>query len=522
MYLVFLNIEVFLSVAILNLIIWPLFLNSRSSYTGVSLINIFKICKHYLLFVLFISFFLLIKKEDISYNFFGYGFFVNEFVNLLKIIIVGCLFFLVLSIDILRIEKMKWIFPYGIFEIFPLILFNIFGILCFLSSENLLSAYISLELQSLTLSLLFAVKYFSKYSSESALKYFIVSSFSTSLLLLSFGFLYGIFGVIQFESFLYLISFDDINYLNSDFILFDLKLSNMTIFTLTLIFITFSIKLGAAPFHLWTLDVYEGTSMFITLYVLILPKIAYVGFLIKFVLYFYNFNFLFNNLFFFAGLLSVLIGTLGAILQTKIKRLFAYSAISNFGYVMFALSLGHLDGFLSSILFLVIYIITTCSIFFVLLSLISIKDNTKIKTIFQLQSLFLSGKSLMAFFFSLYLFGIASIPPFNIFIAKYYLLFSLLENLTFISFFSIFFIVLLSVISCFYYIRMIRLIFFKNLTSFYLFIPFRKTTFNLSFLISLFTFLNIFFFFYPEFFFDLLEYFILYNEKMKYKYISKF
>jgi NADH-quinone oxidoreductase subunit N len=417
---------------------------------------------------------------------------------------VCCLFVIIYSIDILKIEKMKWIFPYGLFEVFPLILFNLLGIFCFLSSDSLLSAYVTLELQSLTLAVLFAIKYFSKYSSEAALKYFIVSSFSTSLLLLAFGFLYGIFGVIHFESFLFLLVFDESNLIN-----FDFYLTNLISFVLLLVFLTFSIKLGVAPFHLWTIDVYEGTSMFITLYALTLPKITYVGFLIKFILYFQNYLYIFNILFFFSGFFSIIVGTLGAILQTKVKRLFAYSAISNFGYVMFSLSIGTLDGLISGMMFLIVYTLVTLGIFFNFFCLIQLKTNLKIKSIFQLQSIFLSGRHLNAYSLAFFLFTIASIPPFNIFIAKYYLLYALIEKFNAISIFSVVFIILMSVISCFYYIRLIRLLFFRNNKIPYNFILYKRVSFNLSILISLVSFFNIFLFFYPEFLFNLLEYIFL-------------
>lgn len=509
MSLLFINCEIFLSIALLNLIVAPLFLTSKRYYSGDFVLNLFEICKQYMLFVMFFSFVILVQYCDISYNFYGYGFFINDITNFLKILIVSCLFFMLLSVDTSKIEKMKMVFPYGLFEVFPLLLFNVFGILCFLSAENFLTLYISLELQSLALALLFAVKYFSKYSSEAALKYYIVSSFSTSVLLLAFGFLYGIFGVIHLESVLYLISFDGSNNYASGFFEADSLVYYAVLISLILVLIAFSIKLGTAPFHMWTLDVYEGAPLFVTLYALVLPKITYVGFLIKLVFYFSSFGFVFFNFFFYSGLLSIIVGTLGAVMQTKIKRLLAYSAISNFGYVMFGLSTGSFDGFLAAIIFLITYILITCSIFFILFSLVSAKDGSKIKSIFQLQTITASGKPLISFFLSLHFFAIASIPPFNIFIAKYYLLYSLIENFSSIAFFSVIFILLFSVISCFYYMRIVRLLFFRNLNSSQPVVLYKKPSFGINFMISLTTFLNLFLFFYPEILFDILEFFFL-------------
>src|SRR5690606_224849 len=134
---------------------------------------------------------------------------------------------------------------------------------------------------------------------------------------------------------------------------------------------------------------------------LIIPKIAYLAFLIKFIIYFSVFNFFFNNLFFFSGLISIIIGSLGAILQTKIKRLFAFSAVANFGYVMVSLSTGNYQGYFNSILFLIIYLIVNFSIFLIFLNLNSRFDNIKLKSLNQLTTVFLSGRVILSFFLSI-------------------------------------------------------------------------------------------------------------------------
>jgi len=497
--------EFFISFAILLLISWPLYLKSYSLIVGQGRGDLFLICKNFTLLVFVISFFIIYINFDISFYFHGYSFYINNFTNFFKLLVLFCSFLIICSIN--KTTFSKWEFPYGLFELFPLILFNILGILCFLSSETFLTAYITLELQSLTLALLFAFKYFSKYSSESGLKYFIISSFSTALLLLGFGFLYGVYGVIHFEGLLYLTCYE---FLNVNNILNFTAEQNIVLFALSLICISFLIKLGTVPFHMWTLDVYEGAPMLVTLYALVIPKIAYLVFLLKFVFYSFNdFTFLFYNIFFYTGIFSIMFGSLGALLQTKIKRLFAYSAIANFGYVMLALSGDYFFNIVAAVTFIFIYVFVTCSLFFIFLGLKSRIDGGKIKSIFQFSSIINSGNSVLGFIFALFLFTIASIPPFNMYIAKYFLLYSLILDSSIHSTSGALIVVLFSVISCFYYIRMIRLIYFKNQGDFFNFVPYYPIQRNVSLLISFILILNLFFFVYPNLFFNLFIYIIL-------------
>ena len=497
--------ELFISFSILLLIACPLYLKSYPSLFYKINDSLFIICKNFTLLVLFLSFFIIYVNFDISLYFNGYSFYVNNFINFFKLLILFCSFLIIISIS--KNTNSKWEFPYGLFEFFRLVLFNILGILCFISAETFLTAYITLELQSLTLALLFAIKYFSKYSSESSLKYFIISSFSTAILLLGFGILYGLYGVIHFESLLYLTYYEFLNFKNINNFINEYIL---IIFALSLILISILIKLGTVPFHMWTLDVYEGAPILITLYALVIPKIAYLAFLLKLVFYSFNeFNFLFYNFFFFTGIFSIIIGSLGALLQTKIKRLMAYSAIANFGYIMLALSGDYFFNLTSAILFIFIYVFVTCSLFFIFLSFKSRIDGGRIKSIIQFNSIVNSGNATLGVIFGLFLFTIASIPPFNMYIAKYFLLYSLVLNLSLKSIVGALIVILFSVVSCFYYIRMIRLIFFKNQNDFLNFVPYYKVPRVLSLLISFLLILNLFFFFYPSLFFNLFIYVIL-------------
>jgi len=303
MFLIFFSLEFFLSNCLLLLITLPLFFKTSLLYKSkIKNLNLLNICKHFVLFVILFSIIFVFYNLNISFYFYNFSFFIQSFTNYFKVLILLVSFVFVLNINILKQENIQnKFFPYKIFEFFSFILFNLLGIFCFLNAENLLSAYICLELQSLTLSILFALKYYSKYSTEAGLKFFIFSSLSTAILLLSFGLLYGFFGVIHFENFLILLNNNIILsffLINNNIIYFNLD-SLFLIIAFCLFIIAFFIKLGVVPFHMWSIDAYEGAPMFITLYSLVIPKIAYISFLIKIIFYCINLNYIFFFFFFF-------------------------------------------------------------------------------------------------------------------------------------------------------------------------------------------------------------------------------
>ncbi len=512
MYLLFLNVEIFLGFSILNVILLPLFFKILKNNVNKYMFDLFFICKNLIIFIILFAILILFNNYIYIYSFYGFNYFTNTYVNFFKLLVLLSVFFILLTLHTVKLEKINMFFPYGIYEFFILILFNILGLFCFMSAENFLLIYLGMELHSLTLSILFSLRYYNKYSTESALKYFIISSFSSSLFLLGVSFLYGIFGVINLENILYLNFVNNFHFFTTN--MYNIYLTNAAIVALLLILIAVLIKLGTAPFHMWTIDVYEGAPNFITLYALVVPKIAYIGFFIKMLFYFQNFSFLFFYLFKYCGLLSLIFGTLGALIQTKIKRILSYSAIANFGYILLSLSTGQLDGIIACFLFLITYIIVTCNIFFILFILVSIDDNSEIKTIFQLKSLFYSGKTFVAFLLTLLLFTLSSIPPSNIFISKYLLLYSIIEDFSYSSFIIIGFILFSNILGCFYYIRMIRLIFFGAINTHMISVFYINVNFLKYILISSFSLLNVFLFFYPQLMIDFFDFFVLYENNI--------
>lgn len=228
-------------------------------------------------------------------------------------------------------------------------------------------------------------------------------------------------------------------------------------------------KLAAAPFHMWAPDVYEGSPTIVTAYFAIVPKIATLGILYQLLLG--PFSSLFSQLeplLIICALLSIIIGSLGAINQTKIKRLLAYSAIGHMGFMLIGLSTGALNGLFATFIYIAVYMLTSLNTFAFVLSftsaspthlalnatLLPSKEGRQEEANFISQ---LGGLSrvnpLLAFTFTLGLFSMAGIPPLAGFFSKYLVLLSAINHhLYFVAFVAILF----SVVASFYYIRLIR------------------------------------------------------------------
>lgn len=492
--------ETYLAFSILFFIIFFFFLKK----INLNLINtnLFQINKYLTILILLFS--LLNILNIFKFNIYGFGFnYISmPIINFFKILILITTIFILLTVnDNLNKRNLNYFFPYGNYEFYFLILLNILGLCCFLSLENFLLIYLSIELHSLVLCILFGLRYNNKYSIESALKYFIVSSFSTILFLLGVGFIYSFYGTIDINILSIIMSFSFETILIYNY--------NIIIIAFALVIISILIKLGAAPFHMWSIDVYEGAPTFITLYALTVPKIAYIGFFFKVFLYFPNMNFLFIFLFKFSGLFSILIGTIGALIETKLKRILAYSAIANFGYILLCISFGEIENLIACLFYLLTYIIVTCNIFFIIFVLVNFENYIELKSIFDLKLLYFSGNKILSFLLCFLLFTLCSLPPSNIFFSKYLVLYSILEDINKTSILFIILIIFSSILGCFNYVRMIRLIFF-NINEKKFSILFIKNSYLVYFIISLLSILNVLILFDSQFLLNFFEYIIIY------------
>lgn len=355
-------------------------------------------------------------------------------------IIFATIFTLIISLSYNKYEKINSS------EFIILILLSTSGGLFLVCSYDLISLYVALELHSFCLYILASLKRVSEFSTEAGLKYFILGAFSSGLLLFGSSIVYGYTGTTNFEELAQ--------------ILVIVKNYNVGIVIgVCFIFIGFLFKLSAAPFHFWCPDVYEGSPTSITAFFAIVPKIAILAILVR-LNYDVFFSLLFSSqqLFIVLSILSMIIGTFASLWQIKLKRLLAYSSIGHVGYMLIGLTASSLDSIYAIFVYIVIYIVMTISIFATVLMLRKQKMNKQIKHLKDLSMLAQSNQC-VAIFVSINMFSMCGIPPLAGFFSKKLLfIMSVKMNMLFLVAVG----VTLSCVACFYYIRLIKIMFFDT------------------------------------------------------------
>ena len=360
----------------------------------------------------------------------------DEFSNFFKVLILISSLFVLNSSKNFIIDNKLNKFEYPI-----IILLSILGMFFMVSANDLITFYLGLELQSLSLYILAAIDRDNLRSSESGIKYFVLSALSSGLLLYGLSLLYGFTGSTNFE----LIAVE----LNSD--------NYGAVFAIVFILVGLAFKVSAVPFHMWTPDVYEGSPTSITNYFAVVPKIAGLAVIVKFMMVpFSNILFEWQTILIFISIASMILGAVAAIGQKNIKRLMAYSSIGHIGYALAGVATGTISGYGSSIVYITIYAIMNIGAFacFYLMK----RENEYKEKISDLSGI--SKKHpLLAFSFLIILFSLAGIPPLGGFFAKFYVFMSVIEN----KMYSLAVIGLLTtVISSFYYLKIIKTIYFDE------------------------------------------------------------
>ena len=327
------------------------------------------------------------------------------------------------------------------FEYPIIVLLSILGMFFMVSSNDLILFYLGLELQSLALYILASMDRDNLKSTESGIKYFVLSALSSGLLLYGCSLLYGFTGTTNFE----LIA----NELNS---------KNVgSIFAMVFILVGLAFKVSAVPFHMWTPDVYEGAPTSITSFFAVVPKVAGLAVLIKFMhIPFSNILSEWQTIIVFISIASMILGAVAAIVQKNIKRLLAYSSIGHIGYALAGVATGAKSGYESSIIYIFLYVVMNIGAFSCLYLLK--KDGSYRENISDLSGI--SKKNpILALSFLIILFSLAGIPPLGGFFAKFYIFTSVLEQkmylLAIIG-------LLATVISAFYYLKIIKIIYFDD------------------------------------------------------------
>ncbi len=381
------------------------------------------------------------------YSAFDNTFYSTRFTSFVKIITVFILIFTIfISADF--VEEERRISS----EFIALVMIATVGGMLMVSSNSLLPIYMALELQALSLYLLAAIKRDSAKSSEAGVKYFLLGSVASGLLLFGISLVYGFTGTVDLN--------DLINYYKAN--IGHIPVAVFLGFTLIIIAMFF--KVSAAPFHMWTPDVYEGSTTIVT--TLFASLVKFIAIIILVRLYF-NLTVVWQDMHqivIAVAILSLIVGAFGAIRQNNIKRMLAYSAIGHIGFVLAGLAVGNIDSIKAIILYAVIYSSLSLGSFAFLLMLQDESNkNTDSKNdrIYELSAIAGLAKSspIIAMSLAVIMFSMAGIPPMAGFFAKFYILMSVVGN----GFYTLAIIaVLCSVISAFYYLRIVKIVYFDG------------------------------------------------------------
>ena len=417
--------EVFLTLSIFSILM-----------IGVFIKNSFNLIFNLSSLILIITIGIILNNPNNQEKIFLDSFTRDGFSNFFKIIIlISSLFVLNSSKNYILDNKL------GKFEYPIIILLSILGMFFMVSSNDIILFYLGLELQSLSLYILASMDRDNLKSSESGIKYFVLSALSSGLLLYGCSLLYGFTGSTNFD----LIA----DQLNKD--------NTGAVFAMVFILVGLAFKVSAVPFHMWTPDVYEGAPTAITSYFAVVPKVAGFAVLIKFMLIpFSNILAEWQTIIIFMSIASMILGSVAAIGQKNIKRLLAYSSIGHIGYALAGVATGVVSGYESSIIYIAIYVIMNIGAFSCLYLLK--KDGEYKENISDLSGI--SKKHpILAISFLLILFSLAGIPPLGGFFAKFYVFTAVLEQ----QMYALAIIGLLTtVISAFYYLKIIKTIYFDD------------------------------------------------------------
>lgn len=366
---------------------------------------------------------------------------------------------------------------YKIIEYPLIILFIITGATFLVSSSDIVSIFLSIELQSYGLYLLSTLYRNSELATSAGLTYFLLGGLSSCFILLGTSLLYANSGTTSLDGYYVITSLSDLAKNNTNNVISWSK-ANYLNFSLLIMSVGFLFKISAAPFHFWSPDVYDAIPTIVTTFVAIIAKISILIFLSELVHYtsnsFFAFNFNWTSSLLISSLLSLIIGTVLGLTQSRIKRLFAYSTISHLGFILLALSINTLESIQAFIFYLMQYTIANLNAFILLVSIgfslypytnedksyekLLDRNNSPIQLISQIKGYFYLNP-VLALSLGLTIFSFVGIPPLMGFFAKQMVLSAALDSgyvfLTLIA-------ILTSVISAVYYLSVIKQIFFDK------------------------------------------------------------
>jgi NADH-quinone oxidoreductase subunit N len=369
---------------------------------------------------------------------FGGAFIVDDYAKVMKVLaLFATAIAIILSGNFLRrIEMAKY-------EYIILMIFASIGMMMMISANDLISLYMGLELQSLSLYVVAAINRDNAKSSEAGLKYFVLGALSSGMLLYGASLVYGFTGTTTFAG------IAEALHANGS--------SLGIIFGLVFILAGLSFKVSAVPFHMWTPDVYEGAPTPVTAFFASAPKVAAMALLVRTMVG--PFNHLVHDwqqIIVLISILSMALGAFAAIGQNSIKRLLAYSSIGHMGFALVGLAAGTQEGVSGVVIYMMIYVLTTLGVFACVLAMR--RKGVQVETISDLAGLGRTNKGL-AFVLSMLMFSLAGIPPLAGFFGKLFVFMAAVKSgLWLLAILG----VIASVVGAFYYLRIVKIIYFDE------------------------------------------------------------
>ena len=417
--------EIFLSLSMMLLLMIGVFVNK--SYRLVNLLVIL---------TMIFTIALVLNQPAQTVKIFNNSYIIDQLSIYMKILtLLFCSLVLILSENYIKINKInKMEYPI-------IILGSTIGMILMISSYDLIIFYLGLELNSLCLYILASFKRDDERSTEAGLKYFVLSALASGILLYGCSLIYGFTGSTNFE-----------------IISRNLNVSNMGgVFGIVFILVGLAFKISAVPFHMWTPDVYEGSPTSVTIFFALIPKIAALCVFIRFMYVpFINVIDHWQTIIVFLSIASMILGAVAAIGQNNIKRLMAYSSIGHMGYALAGIATGTNSGVQSSIIYMTIYLVMSLGAFGCIFMFK--RESVFCESINELSGMSKNHPKL-ALSFLIILFSLAGMPPLAGFFAKLYIFVSVVE----VKMYMLAVIGLVTtVVSAFYYLRIIKIIYFDK------------------------------------------------------------
>ncbi|MGL4495559.1 MAG: NADH-quinone oxidoreductase subunit NuoN [Beijerinckiaceae bacterium] len=380
---------------------------------------------------------LVMRSGDKSIVTFGGAFVADGFARFMKVAtLVGSMAALLMAMDWMEREGVKR-FEYAI-----LIVLSTLGMMMMISANDLIAVYLGLELQSLALYVMAAIHRDNAKATEAGLKYFVLGALSSGMLLYGASLVYGFAGTVTFPGIAAAVK----GHANTGVII-----------GLVFVLAGMAFKISAVPFHMWTPDVYEGAPTPVAAFFAAAPKIAAMAMLVRVAVgAFPGMTAQWQQVIVFMAIASMALGAFAAIGQTNIKRLLAYSSIANMGYALVGLAAGTVEGVQGVMTYMAIYLLTTLGAFACVL--LMQRGGQAVERIDDLAGLSRTNPW-MAFALAMFMFSLAGVPPLAGFFAKYYVFAAAIKaNLFVLAVIG----VVTSVIGAYYYLRIVKIIYFDE------------------------------------------------------------